>query len=122
MIGSMISKFFGNKSDKDIRGLLPIVKEINSIYETLSSLSDEDLINQYQSLKEELKNKINLKKEELVESNEDLDSIDQILNTLETDFLNQNLPKVFAIVKDTSRRLCGKEIIVMDQKIDWNMY
>ena len=121
MIGSMISKFFGNKSDKDIRGLLPIVKEINSIYETLSSLSDEDLINQYQSLKEELKNKINLKKEELVESNEDLDSIDQILNTLETDFLNQNLPKVFAIVKDTSRRLCGKEIIVMDQKIDWNM-
>jgi len=121
MLGSMISKIFGNKSDKDIRALAPRVKEINSIYDTLTSLSDEELISQYQSLKEELKNKISVKKDELVDSNEDIDYIDKTLNKIETDFLNQNLSKVFAIAKDASRRLCGQEVIVMDQKIGWDM-
>ncbi len=121
MLGSMISKIFGNKSDKDIRALAPRVKEINSIYDTLTSLSDDELISQYQSLKEELKNKISVKKDELVDSNEDIDYIDKTLNKIETDFLNQNLSKVFAIVKDASRRLCGQEVTVMDQKIGWDM-
>ena len=121
MLGSVLSKIFGSKSDKDIKAIAPRVKEINTIYSTLSSLSDSELINQYQDLKKELKNLIISKKEELISSNEDIDLIDETLNKLETDFLNQNLPKVFAIVKDASRRLCGQEVTVMDQKIDWNM-
>ena len=121
MLGSVLSKIFGSKSDKDIKAILPRVKEINTIYDTLSSLSDSELISQYQDLKKELKNLIISKKEELISSNEDIDLIDETLNKLETDFLNKNLPKVFAIVKDASRRLCGQEITVMDQKIDWNM-
>ena len=121
MIGSVLSKIFGSKSDKDIKAIAPRIKEINTIYSTLSSLSDSELINQYQDLKKELKNLIISKKEELISSNEDIDLIDETLNKLETDFLNQNLPKVFAIVKDASRRLCGQEVTVMDQKIDWNM-
>ena len=121
MLGSVLSKFFGSKSDKDIKAIVPRVKEINAIYDTLSSLSDSELISQYQDLKKELKNLIISKKEELISSNEDIDLIDETLNKLETDFLNQNLPKVFAIVKDASRRLCGQEVTVMDQKIDWNM-
>ena len=121
MLGSVLSKIFGSKSDKDIKAVIPRVKEINTIYDTLSSLSDNELISQYQDLKRELKNLIISKKEELISSNEDIDLIDETLNKLETDFLNQNLPKVFAIVKDASRRLCGQEVTVMDQKIDWNM-
>ena len=44
MIGSFISKIFGNKSAKDIKRLEPVVAEINQLYETLSSLSDQELI------------------------------------------------------------------------------
>ena len=121
MLGAVLSKIFGSKSDKDIKAVIPRVKEINTIYDSLSSLSDAELISKYQDLKKELKNLISSKKEELVENNEDVDLIDETLNELETDFLNQNLPKVFAIVKDASRRLCGREVTVMDQKIDWNM-
>ena len=121
MLGSVLSKIFGSKSDKDIKAIIPRVKEINTIYDTLSSLSDSELISQYQDLKKELKSLIISKKEELISSNEDIGLIDETLNKLETDFLNQNLPKVFAIVKDASRRLCGQEVTVMDQKIDWNM-
>ena len=41
---TLISKIFGNKSDKDIKRLQPKVVEINNIYKTLSSLSDDDII------------------------------------------------------------------------------
>ncbi len=121
MLGSMISKIFGSKSDKDIKALMPKVQEINSIYDTLSSMTDDELISEYKSLREDLKHKIDSKKQELLDNNEDVESIDESLNNLETDFLNRNLVKVFAIVKDASRRLCGKQIIVMDQKLEWNM-
>ncbi len=121
MLGNVLSKIFGSKSDKDIKAIIPRVKEINNIYDSLASLSDNELIGQYRSLKDELKNLIHTKKEELINDNEDVDIIDEILNKLETDFLNQNLPKVYALVKDASRRLCGSQVVVMDQKIDWNM-
>ena len=121
MIGSFISKIFGNKSAKDIRRLTPKVLEINQLYETLNSLSDQDIINKYQSLKEVLQKEITLKKEELIKKNENADEIDRILNQLETRFLDKNLNLVFAIVKDVSRRLCGREIVVMDQNLEWNM-
>ena len=88
MIGSVLSKIFGSKSDKDIKAIVPRVKEINTIYDTLSSLSDSEIISQYQDLKKELKNLIISKKEELISSNEDIDLIDETLNKLETDFLN----------------------------------
>ena len=55
MIGSFISKIFGNKSAKDIKRLEPVVAEINQLYETLSSLSDQELIGKYQALKKNLK-------------------------------------------------------------------
>ena len=44
MLGSMISKIFGSKSNKDIKALMPKVQEINSIYNTLSSMTDDELM------------------------------------------------------------------------------
>ena len=44
MIGSFISKIFGNKSAKDIKRLEPTVSKINQLYKTLSPLSDQDII------------------------------------------------------------------------------
>ena len=80
MIGSFISKIFGNKSAKDIKRLEPVVIEINQLYETLSSLSDQELIEKYESLKKNLKEQIDLNKKELINKGESLDEIDEILN------------------------------------------
>jgi len=121
MIGSIISKFFGNKSDKDIKRLTPKVAEINEEYSQLKSLTDQEIIQKYQSLKDELKEAINSAKNDFINKNEDSEIIDEKLTQLEADFLNKNLNTVFAIVKDVSRRLCGQEIIVMNQKMEWNM-
>ena len=49
MIGSLISKFFGNKSAKDIKRLEPVVIEIYQLYEPLESLSDQEIIYKYQN-------------------------------------------------------------------------
>ena len=77
MIGSFISKIFGNKSAKDIKRLAPITIEINQLYKTLSPLSDEELIEKYQSLKRKLKEQIDLNKKELINKSENIDEIAQ---------------------------------------------
>ena len=121
MIGTIISKIFGNKSAKDIKRLKPKIQQINDYYKNLKSLSDEKLINEYQDLKTTLSSKIIQKKKDLNDQNLDPLEIDNKLHEFETNFLNENLHIVYAIVKDVARRLCGKEIIVMNQKLDWNM-
>ena len=121
MIGSLISKIFGNKSAKDIKRISPKIDEINNYYTSLNSLSDKELVTRYKDLKIALASKINEKKTSLgAEGYESLE-IDEKLHELETDFLDKNLCLVFAIVKDVARRLCGQDIIVMNQKLDWNM-
>lgn len=121
MIGSLISKIFGNKSAKDIKRLYPKIEEINNHYKSLKSLTDKELIIRYQELKATLASEINQKKTVLNAEGCDSFEIDKKLHELETNFLDENLCLVFAIVKDVSRRLCGQDIIVMNQKLDWNM-
>ena len=75
MIGSIISKFFGNKSDKDIKRLTPKVAEINEEYSQLTSLTDQEIIQKYQSLKDELKEAINSAKNDFIDKNEDSEII-----------------------------------------------
>ena len=44
MLQTILTKVFGTKSDRDTKALIPIVDEINTIYETLQTKSDDDLI------------------------------------------------------------------------------
>ncbi|MAV65338.1 MAG: preprotein translocase subunit SecA [Candidatus Marinimicrobia bacterium] len=121
MIGSILNKIFGNKSDKDIKRLTPKLIEINSIYKGLETLSDDELVEKYQSLKKELSDSIQTKKKQLNNDRVSIEKVDVELNNFETTFLNEKLPIVFAIVKDVARRLCGTEIYVMEQKMKWDM-
>src|SRR5947209_6238309 len=47
-------KVFGSKKDKDIQELLPLVDEINEIYPSLASLSDEELRGKTQEFRDRL--------------------------------------------------------------------
>ena len=42
-ITNIVAKFFGNKSEKDIEEIKPIVEQTNAVYATLSSLSNDQL-------------------------------------------------------------------------------
>ena len=50
----MIAKIFGNKSDKDIKKMLPLVVEINSEFEKLNALTHDELRAQTQLVREDI--------------------------------------------------------------------
>jgi preprotein translocase subunit SecA len=123
MLG-FLKKIFNikTKSEKDIEQILPVVEKINSIYSTLSSLSNDELraktlefkkrIQEYisdeqtqiQSIKERLEKEPDLdveEKERLFKKMEELDkkSLEKIEEVLE-----EILPEAFAVLKETTRR------------------
>lgn len=132
-----LSKIFPSKSQKDVKSLLPIVDEINSYYEQIKTLSDEELRQKTAEFKQIIKDRtseIEVNIEELQEKlktdithqeREDiyseLSELDKELQTITEEILNELLPQAFAIVKDTCRRLCGRDWIAAGFKIHWEM-
>ena len=121
-VEKIFGKIFGNKHEKDIKKILPIVDEINAEYEKIKSVSNDELRGMTSVFREEIKNhlqEIEGKIEDLqkhIESNPDMDidekelvydQIDEL--KLEKDkqveeVLERILPRAFAVVKETSRR------------------
>jgi preprotein translocase subunit SecA len=121
-VEKIFGKIFGNKHEKDIKKILPIVDEINAEYEKIKSVSNDELRGMTGVFREEIKNhlqEIEGKIEDLqkhIESNPDMDidekelvydQIDEL--KLEKDkqveeVLERILPRAFAVVKETSRR------------------
>jgi len=94
MIGYVLKKILGTKSDRDIRKVKPLVDKVNNLEEGYQKLSDE-----------QLKAKTNEFRQRL-DSGETLDDI---------------MCEAFAVVKNACRRLCGTTIQVCDHEIEWNM-
>ena len=76
----IFSKIFKSYSEKEVNRIMPIVEQINNLEETISKLTDEELKNQTNKFKEELKN------------GKTLDDI---------------LPEAFATVREASKRVLG---------------
>ena len=121
IFSKVIKSVFGTKSSKDLKLLYPYVEKINSAYEALNSLSDEELKNRFVAIKNNFHNLIESKKEEFTKDGINNEIIDDNLYEIEKEYLNDNMVEVFAIVKDVSRRLCNKKYNVMGQEIEWNM-
>ena len=121
VFAKIVTGIFGKKSDKDLKELSPFVDEINAAYNPLGSLSDDELINRFHTIKEEIKDlSINSRKTFKAEGLEEEDLDDAVIKA-EQEFLDIKMPEVFAIVKDASRRICGTEFMVMQQKMKWEM-
>ncbi|SRR5579883_2960075 len=132
-----LEKIFGSKKEKDVQGLLPIVDEINGIYEGLSSLSDDELRGKTAEFRGRIKEAIGELEAEQQELRERLkedvphDERTQILDRLgelakEIDavtaqVLDEILPEAFAVVKEACRRLVGQTFTVAGQQIKWDM-
>ena len=48
----LLSKLFGTKSEREMKKLAPVIKQINQLYETLSSKSDSELLNKTKELRQ----------------------------------------------------------------------
>ena len=125
---SFLSKIFGNKSQRDLKEIMPIVNKIKALGPDMERLSNDELRDaitkvrqsianstaQYENTNAELRAKV----EELPfdERQPIWDEIDnnekKILNIIE-DQLNEHLPTVFAAIKETAARFAKNETVVV---------
>lgn len=122
----VLSKLFGNKSQRDLKAIKPIVDKINAIGPTLTGLTNDELRhridvvradiaaatendnNSIKSLRETVET---LPFEERQPVWDKIDKIERnILDTLE-DKLNEHLPEVFAVIRETAARFANNETI-----------
>src|SRR5712672_974892 len=101
MIGFIVKKFIGSKNEREVKRLRPMVTKINAFEAELQKLPDDALRQKTAAWKEELSK---------IEDNAEL-----------ARRLTEILPEAFAVVKNGCRRLCGKEIIVRDHPLKWEM-
>ena len=103
-----------------VEELLPQSEKYLRKLELMQTLGME-LKKQFNDIRSELKALIKNNKLEYVEQNTDENEIDDLLYKDETAFLNDNMVRIFAIVKDAARRLCGTQYTVMGQSMEWDM-
>ena len=125
---NILGKLFGNKYDKDVKEITPVVEEINKQCKNLTSLTNDELRNKTLDLKKQindfvagerkaiegLKEKANSKdipaeqKEALYK---EIDGLEKTILEKIEEILNTILPTAFAVVKETSRRFAKNESI-----------
>lgn len=101
MFNWILKKIIGSKNQRELRRMLPIVKQINEIEVGLQSVSDEALRAK------------TLEWKDCLSKIEDPDVLAAELDSI--------LPEAFAVVKNGARRLNGRELIVCDHPLPWNM-
>ncbi|QEC51342.1 preprotein translocase subunit SecA [Anseongella ginsenosidimutans] len=125
---NIFTKLFGTKSDKDVKGLLPLVQKINEEYDKLQSLSNDGLRDKTTEFKQriaEYLQKIDgeiaeLKKQgeaegiqvhEKVTLYDRVDKLEKERNKSLEEILWEILPEAFAVMKETARRFKENEIL-----------
>ena len=126
MIG-FLSKIFGNKSQRDLKEVMPFVNEAKVVYETMKTLSNDELRAKTIEFRAEIRSAIEKKEGELQELRtrieneydmpvEEKESIYKRIELLEkTSYdktqavLNKILPEAFAVVKETARRFAEND-------------
>ena len=127
-VGKIIGKFLGNKADRDMREVIPVIDRIKATYETIKGSSNDELRNRSKSLKEkvdqyveeEIKqlNELKLKAEDpdfpVLEKEAIYKEIDKIEEDIDEKYevvLNEILPEAFSLIKETARRFKENEQI-----------
>src|SRR5262245_60829212 len=109
MLESLMKSVFGSKHERDRRRVLPIVDEINRIFESYRTLSDD-----------EIRAKTDEFRARLAEFLRDV-AEPQERKQAERETLDDLLPEAFAAVKTACARLVGKTWDVVGIPITWDM-
>ncbi|MDD4430759.1 MAG: preprotein translocase subunit SecA, partial [Bacteroidales bacterium] len=124
----ILTKLFGNKSQRDLKEINPYVEKIKATYPAIEALSNDEL----RALSNEIRNKIQasvsgewaeitrlkeeietLELEDREKPYEQIDKIEKDITEKLEKALDEALPQAFSIVKDTARRFKENENIVV---------
>ena len=137
MLEKILKKLLGDKSSQDLKRYEPVVKEINEIFAGLEKYSDDQLRQRIIEIKAEIAEKLKPLRTEISqlevqyrETSEDsernridklIDESRKELKKLSKETVADFLPEVFAIVKDSCRRMVGQSFMVREHEQEWNM-
>lgn len=131
LLNKAITSLFGNKSDRDIKAVLPLVGEINTAYSQLQRLSNDELRAKTAEFKARIADflkdtdaqlaDLRAQAEKLTEAENEqkfalYEQIDALIKTRDKqieEILGQLLPEAFAVVKETARRFTENEELVV---------
>jgi preprotein translocase subunit SecA len=122
MLGIISKLFGGNKSDKDVKKIQPIVEQINQHFASFASLSHDQLRNKTQEFRQRIREHLkeidstiearNKEAEALPFSDlsgkdaiyQEVDKLKKDRNKQIEEILEKILPEAFALIKETARR------------------
>ena len=117
---------FGDKSSRDLKKIMPIVEQIKAVYPEIEKLTNDELRARIDEVRNTLKESVAPQREKIAELKQHVETLDyeerepvwekidklekEVLEVLE-EKLDEVLPVVFAVVKDTARRFAQNESI-----------
>ncbi|MGE4290132.1 MAG: preprotein translocase subunit SecA [Salinivirgaceae bacterium] len=128
IVNKFLTKFFGNKSDRDIKEVMPVVEKAKEAFATLTQVSNDELRQKSQELQQRITDYIQAENDSITALREKLDSeqleieereaiyneidkIEALIDDKIETVLDEILPMAFAIVKETARRFKEQESI-----------
>lgn len=137
MIGFLSKLIGGRKSEKDVKGIMPLIAEINAEYDKLQEVSNDELRQKSVEFRARIKAYLAEISEEIssqeteAENNEEIDIFekDKIYEEIDKlkkkrdekleEVLNDILPEAFAVMKETAHRFMeNKEIVATATDLD----
>ena len=122
----LLKKLFGNKSQRDLKEIEPYIQKIKAISPELEKLSNDELRHRIDVVKQHIQDSVADDRKRIAELKEHVETLDydkrestweeidkiekEILKKIE-DVLDESLPEVFAVMKETARRFSQNETV-----------
>lgn len=131
IMANFLSKLFGTKSDRDMKSVKPMLDAILAVYPEIQKLSNDELRAKTLEFKAKISKEVEVEEQDLAKLRERIENeydmpvdekeeIYKRIDKLEKDsyektqhVLNQILPEAFGVVKETARRFCENEEVVV---------
>ncbi len=127
IINSVLGLFLGNKYERDLKEINPYIEKIHIEFEKIQGLSNDELRNQTDELRNEILKSVEADENEIkslrekAEKEEDvylkeeiynaIDKIEKQINDKLEATLDTLVPKAFAIIKETAKRFKENSVL-----------
>ncbi len=127
-ITKILGAFLGNKSDRDIREVTPVLEKVRVEYERVKQLSNDELRAETLKIKEIVRERIRPEEDRIAELKQqaeeaevqdsekiyqEIDKLEETIDEKIEEVLNEVLPPAFAVVKETAKRFFDNKTVTV---------
>ena len=128
VLENILSSFLGSKADRDLKEIRPYIERINGVYPSIAELTNDQLRSKSSEIKQRVGTYVKDQETELTDlkeksenpdlSNTEKEALYERIDKLEKEIdekyeevLNEVLPEVFSIVRETAKRFTENEAV-----------